>query len=65
MVFSWSCIGLSLDNVRGKEHTHDIKTKRIALYEWAFGQRPLLGKGFTDANIFKFKESPVKFEVER
>ena len=55
------CVYL-IDNARGKEPIHDIKTKRTAHYERAFGrQRPLYGKGY---NHFKSKESPISMKIE-
>lgn len=60
-----------IDTVRGKEPTHDIGTKRTAHYERAFGrqrQKPLPGKGHTNANFDKNKKStchPAKIEVDR
>lgn len=55
-----------VQKVRGKEPTHDVRTKRTAHYERAFGrQRPLQGKEYTDVNFVECQESPVKIEVDR
>ena len=52
--------------LRGKNLPTTLKPKELLVMSGVFGrQRPLHGKGYIAANLYKSKESHVKIEVSR